>query len=289
MGRRVGSACGILACVGALLLAPAPAAQAWPMHVMSMNQCSDQLVLMLLPLNRISSVTYLAESGAVTPEIAAKARRARINYGTAEDVLAQKPDLIVAGLYTTAETRKLAKRIGIPVIEQPPANSFADIRQQLRVLGAAVGESARAEAIVAGMDATLAKLARSEHGRTITAVGWDASGRVPGKTSLFEAMLNAAGGENVAAGPGTFERNLNLEQLLTLKPRPELLLYGALDTNRFGLRRDSLDHPVLRRAFGRRRIAFPENVIVCGTPQLAQEAVRLRQAMLSALGDGGSQ
>ena len=250
---------------------------------MSMNQCSDQLVLMLLPLDRIRSVTYLAERGAASPEIAAKARQARINYGTAEDVLAQNPDLIVAGLYTTAATRRLAKQVGIPVIEQPPANTFDDIRQQLRTLGAAVGETARAEAIIAGMDATLAELARTAPKRKILAVGWDAGNRVPGKVSLFDAMLTAAGGENIAAGPGTFERDFDLEQLLSVKPQPDLLLYGELARSRLGLRKDSVDHPVLRRAFGRRRIAYPENLTLCGTPQLAKEAVKMRRAMLAAL------
>ena len=258
------------------------------MRVMSLNQCTDQLVLMLLPLRNISSVTYLAEGGAVTPAIRDKALLAPINHGLAEEVLAEKPDLIISGRYTTPATRMLAKQVGIPLIEVDPADSFADIRRTTRQVAAAVGKQDRAEDLIAKMDATLDELKRTAPKRRLVAVGWNGSGRVPGKHSLFNEILNAAGVTNVAAGPGVFQVSFDLEQLLALKPQPDLLLYGESALSKPGLQAGLVQHRVLRKAYGARRIAYPEGAYTCGVPQSADAARELRAEMLAAVGDAGS-
>jgi iron complex transport system substrate-binding protein len=248
------------------------------MRVMSVNQCTDQLVMLLLPPERIASITYLGGQAAVTPELAAKARLLKANHGLTEEALAEKPDLIVAGLYTTTTLRKLAKQTGIPVIELEAAEDFDAIRAQTLQLGEAFGEQARARAVVARMDATLAELKRSAPPQRIVAVGWNGGGRVVGRKSLFDAILTAAGGHNSAADGGAFERTLDLEQLLSLKPQPDLLLYGG--SSRPGL---AAQHPALIRAYGPRRLPYAEDAYQCGTPYAADEAVALRRAMLAAL------
>jgi iron complex transport system substrate-binding protein len=274
----------LIALLAAAALVPAvPAAAAKPRRVMSMNQCADQLVMMLLDPGRIGSVTYLAQSGAVSPALAAKARGLRTNHGLAEEVLAQKPDLIVAGAVTTPLTRRLARQIGIPLIALKPARSFEDIRSQMRRLGQALGEPARAEAWIARMDATLAELARTAPAHRIAVAAWNGAGRAPGKASLFDAILTAAGGYDVAANDGASERSLDLEQLLTLKPQPEVLLYGVSQRTRAGARAEVVRHPVLLRAYGSRRLSYPENAYACGTPYAADAATDLRKAMLSAV------
>jgi iron complex transport system substrate-binding protein len=253
-----------------------------PVRVMSVNQCADQLVMMLLPPERIASVSYLADRGAATPALAAEARRLRRNQGLAEEVLAEKPDLIVAGRFTTGTLKTLARKVGIPVIELDPAASFQDIRVQTLALGRALGAEARARALIAGMDAELAELARTAPGRSVLAIGWNGGGRVAGRASLFDAILTAAGGRNPAAAEGWFERALDLEQLLAMRPRPDLLLYGRGGTYD-AARDDGPQHPALLRAFRGRRLAYDEAAYQCGTPYAARQAKALRQAMLTML------
>ena len=83
-------------------------AAAKPVHVMSMNQCTDQLVLALLPPERIASVTWLSRDpdGSL---MFREAARVDINHGMSEEVLRQKPDLVIAGAFTTPATRGLLK------------------------------------------------------------------------------------------------------------------------------------------------------------------------------------
>ena len=277
----------ILSCLAAAAILSAPvhayAAPATAQRVMSLSQCGDQLVLMLLGADRIASVSYLAERGAAFPTLAAKAHGLPVNHGLAEEILAQKPDLIVAGAFTSGVARRLAKQSGIPVIELAPADTFQDIRDQMRTLGAALGESDRAEAWIARMDATLIRLARTAPRRPIVAVGWNGAGRVSSGRSLFNSILSAAGGYNVAAGDGAFERSLDLEELLALRPQPDVLLYEDAGRGEIGPRVDQAQHPALLRAYGRRRIAYPANAFTCGTPYAADAAVALRRGMLEAM------
>lgn len=262
--------------------AASPASKDRPLRVMSVNQCADQLVMLLLPPERIASITYLGGRSAVTPALAAKARGLKTNHGLSEEALAERPDLIVAGLYTTPTLRKLAKRVGVPVIELGAAEDFDAIRIQTLQLGEAFGEMAKARALVARMDATLAELKRTAPPGRIVAIGWNGGGRVVGRRTLFDAILTAAGGYNPAADQGRFERTLDLEQLLALRPQPDILLYGSGEPGGLSAPTDA-QHPVLVRAYGPRRLAYVQDAYQCGTPYAADEAVALRRAMLAAM------
>jgi iron complex transport system substrate-binding protein len=252
------------------------------MRVMSVNQCADQLVMALLPPERIASITYLSQRGSATPELTARARRLKANHGLTEEALSAGPDLIVAGRFTTGTLKRLARRSGVAVIELDPADDFPAIRSQTLALGAALGEPGRARALVRRMDRTLAELKRTAPARPILAVGWNGGGRVSGRGSLFDAILTAAGGVNPAAAPDAFERSLDLEQLLSLNPRPDLLLYGMV-AGASVAPVDGPRHPALARAYGGRRLAYRQDAYLCGTPFAADEAVALRASMLKAL------
>ena len=87
---------------------PAKAVQAAkPRHIMSMNMCNDLILLMLVPRERIASVTYLAHD-AVDALMPGSDRGIPINHGTAEDIVVQKPDLILASPWSTPAARRLA-------------------------------------------------------------------------------------------------------------------------------------------------------------------------------------
>lgn len=265
--------------------APASATAPKPMRVMSINLCADQMTMLLLPPERISSVTYLAARHSA-PALAAEAKGLKVNHGLAEEVLTERPDLIVGSRYTSPTTRRLVKALGIPLVELDTTDSFADVRAQMRTLGAAFGESARAEALIGAMDARLADLRRTAPARPIRAVSWDGSGRTPGRRSMFNAVLEAAGGVNLAASPGAFERMVDLEQLMRAQPQPDVLLYGASDEVEVGEQVRLRQHPVLMRAYAGRRLAYPQAPVTCGSPYSAEVAAGLRAAMLAAMARG---
>jgi iron complex transport system substrate-binding protein len=276
-GRRLIAIAIAAAGLPAAAASPVPAAP--PARIMSMNMCTDLLLLQLVPKARIGSVTYLAHDGAQVLFPGADAGIA-INHGTPEDIVNLKPDLIVAGDFSTALTRRLAKRVGARLVEVKSATSFADVRTNLRQLGAETGEPARAEALIRRMDATLGGLAATAPARPIPVVAWSGGTTVPGKDTLTDAILTAAGAKNLAARPGPADSSFGVEELLAARPRA--LLYLSATPGVRSLTTDEGHHRVVRRLYGHRRIAMNSIVHSCGLPQSADDAAALRRA-LSAL------
>ncbi len=258
-----------LLALAVLLAVPAAAA---PLRVMSLNQCTDQLLLALLPPERIVSVTWLSRDPA-TSAMAAAAGRVPVNYGSAEEVLRARPDLVVAGAYTTPATRALVRRLGVPMLELGSADSFAAIRTQTRTLAAAVGAQVRGEALVAHLDASLARLA-ANHGPRVRVAAWDSAGFAARRGSLYDAVLTAAGADNIGGGAASPD----VETLLALSPA--LLVRGgpgARDTPR-----GDVDHPVIRRRWANRTVIVPPTATMCGTPFTGDAALALRAQLRAA-------
>ena len=88
----------------ALVPVPGQAAEA-PRRIVSLDLCTDQLLIDLVERERIAAVTHLAAD----PEVSAiweKGKGIPITRGKAEDVLHYKPDLILAGPFGVAPTRE---------------------------------------------------------------------------------------------------------------------------------------------------------------------------------------
>jgi len=261
----------VLAIAAALL---PQAVSARPLRILSMNQCTDLLLLQLVPKARIAGVTYLARDGAQALFPGA-ASGIPINYGTPEDIIKFRPDLILTGDFSLAVTRRLAREVGAPIVEVKSAKSFDDVRRSLRLVGAAAGEPARAEALVREMDERLARLAADPPARPIRVVAWDGGATVPGTETFANRILQAAGAVNIAARPGITYTGYDVERLLQAEPDALLSAGGARPL----LQNDEARHRVIRRKFAGRRIAYPEVAFNCGLPQSAKAAVDLRRQL----------
>lgn len=251
-----------------------------PMRVMSMNQCTDQIVLALLPPERIASVSWLARNpdGSVMYEAAF---RVPINHGLSEEVVRQDPDLVIAGTFTTPATRGLLKRLGYPLIEVQFPESFEDIRRTTRQIAKAVGEEARGEAMIARMDHQLADLAL-DSGPPLRVAAWDGAGFNAREGSLYDNVLKAAGAINVVNRPPAITYG-NPDTEVLLQSAPTLLVKGEGIGRKPGLRDNVERHPVIRRFWdGPRTLTVQQAYYVCGTPLIADAAIRLRAELREA-------
>lgn len=256
-----------------------------PQHVMSLSLCTDDLLLDLLPPERISSITYLSRNPSNSFQWP-QAARVPINHGNAEEVLAQKPDFVLAGTFTTVATRRLIKAVGVPVLEVPPAASFEEIRNTTRLVAHALDREAVAEQLIEKMDDTLRGLDSTHPTRVIRVVGWDGSRSVPGRGSLFDAILRAAGGMNIAARDDARGNTFDIEQLLSA--HPDVLAYGSDSTGAPSLQTEAAQHPIIMKLYAGRRISYPSALFSCGVVESADAAVALRASLLDAI-SGGSE
>jgi iron complex transport system substrate-binding protein len=264
------------AIVGAGCPAASAAGRGPPMRIMSLNVCTDLLLLEIAPKARIASVTFLAPEAA-RALFPGRAAGIPLNRGSAEDVVKIKPDLILESGLSSPLTGAMARRVGGRVVDVKDANSFADIRDIVRQVGGEVGEPARAAALIRQMDATLADLAAHPPRRRLRVVAWSGGSAVPGEDSLTDAIITAAGAVNIAAQPGSAESSFGVEELLVAQP--DALLFGGATLGRPSLLSDEGQHRVVRRLYAGRRVAYNDIAHTCGLPQSADSARDLRRAL----------
>lgn len=280
---------GLVTAVTGALRAPAPTPAAVPpggppRRVVSLNLCTDQLAVLLLPRERIAGLTFLAED----PDLSTVADRVAgipLVQGQAEEVLALRPDLVLAGIYTTRPTVALLKARGIPVIELGLTDGFDSIRAETRRLAAALGVPERAEELLAEMDAALAAAAPTpESGAgpaNPTALTFAPGGFTAGAGTLSDAVMRAAGLTNYAAAKGMNGYGYLSVETVAADP-PDLLIASAQPKDYPSLQDRMLGHPALARAVpAAARPRIPGSLWACGGPFTAEAVTRLAAARAS--------
>jgi len=269
--------------VAAALAAASPVAQAQgarPSRIVSINQCTDELVLRLADADRVASVSWLSRDAA-NSNVAALADRVPVNHGLAEEVMSHRPDVVLAGAWSSRTTVEILKRLGVKLVEFDVPRTFDEARAEIRKLAAAIGEQERGEAMVRDIDAGLAALPSPKP--PLRALVMQPNGFTVEKGSLVEEIMNRAGLENLASrvgGGGYLQVPL---EAVALQQADVMILngeaYGAPS-----LATAALEHPIIK-ALGRRLrvVALPPKLWTCVGPNLV-EATRLLIAQTRGAG-----
>jgi iron complex transport system substrate-binding protein len=229
-------------------------------HVVSLNLCTDQMLVLLAP-QKVVALSALARDPALS-FVAQEAAHLPIVRASAEAVLRLHPDLVLAATYGAQSTLGLLEQEGTPVLRVDLPQDFDGIRRQTRLLAGALGVPQRGEALLEAMDAALDDLPQQPQGRR--ALVWEPRGFTVGPGSLMDAVLRSAGLINASDG-----RRVGLEALL--RQPPDLLAVPA--TPDFpSLASALLDHPALA---GIHRRAIPPALTLCAGPFTAQAAALL--------------
>lgn len=250
----------------ALLLA-ASVAQARPQRIVSLNLCADQFVLAIADRAQIAAVTHLAADPALSAG-AARAAGLPATRGTAEEVLALAPDLLVTTPWAVPDLAALGARAPRLLI-LPPADDWPAIRRQMLQVAAAVGQPARGRMLVAQGDSRLAQLGRPGDGRI--AAHYQRRGLLTGRGSLMADLMQRLGLVNLADRLGRADlAALPLEAMIAAGPGLLILDEGSLRGADEGSA--MLRHPVLA---GIPRVALPDALTLCGGPAYPRAAARL--------------
>jgi len=124
----------------------------------------------------------------------------------------------------------------------------------------------------------LAKVAAGRPPRPVQVAAWD-GGSVPGRGTLTNAIIEAAGAVNIGARlPDQRYGSFELEELLLARPRA--LLYGdGGGASGPSLRDVQNQHPALLHLYRNRRLTYPSPLYACGLPQSADAALALQKAL----------
>jgi iron complex transport system substrate-binding protein len=240
----------------------------------SINLCTDQLLMTLADPGQILGLSPYARDPARSWDVAKASQFPQLS-GEAEDVLALKPDIVVAGRFTKRATRELLKEKGLRVVEFDPARSLDDVKKQLRQMGELVGHPDRVSAEIKRLDAAMARARGVASDRSYRVLAVSRRGWVSGADNLTTSLLSAVGLSNAGGELGLKAGGYaSLESIVALKP--DFILVSDSGDFAEDEGRAFLLHPALERFYpAARRIVIPERLTVCGGPMLSEALDRL--------------
>ena len=138
-----------------------------------------------------------------------------------EWLAAQRPDLVLA--WPDAQSRDVVRRladIGIPVYASR-VESIAEIRSMITRLGVLLGTAARADSVIAAMDAELAAVRAEVAGREPPRVLYLLSADPPtvaGPGTFVDELIRVAGGVNAFDDVAQLWPQVSLEEIVRRQP-----------------------------------------------------------------------
>jgi iron complex transport system substrate-binding protein len=159
---------------------------------------------------------------------------------------ALRPELVLAGLSVPGMERNLAglDALGLPMLVLAPL-TLAEIRADIRRVGAALDCTERAEAVVAAMDEELEGLRAAAAGRAPVRVfleWWHQPMFTPGRACWTNELIEAAGGVNVFRGLPGQSAQVEPDAVVAADPEVIFLSWCGVPAERLNPER------VLRRA-----------------------------------------
>ncbi len=236
--------------------------------IVSLNPCSDAILAEVAAPGQLLAISHYSHDPQSTSMALASARRFAATSGTAEEVLALRPDVVVAGSFLPGATRHAFERLGIRVVTLDVAHDVAESEAQVRALAALAGRTEQGEALIARIEAALAKASPPEGAAPVDALVWQQGGIVAGPDSLIADLLSRTGFASHAAARGLGQgAYLPLERVLA--DPPELVLAAGGER--------ALGHPALKGVKGTRYEWLNPSLLYCGGPTVVRAVERLKE------------
>ncbi len=235
-----------------------------PTRIVSINLCTDELVLRLADPRNVVSVSYLSRN--YYSNVIDLAENIPVNHGLAEEIVPLRPDLVVSGLYTARTAAALLKRTNIPILDLDVPRTIQEVMDQYRDVGEALGEPERARRIVDEIEERIAAMPPAPPPLP-RALVFNLNGFTIRKRSLEDDIITRAGMEDLSRTFG-IERygQISLETVVTSKV--DVLILSQLRDRPPAIGSEVLRHPVLDAVADRtRQIVVPSKLWICAGPE----------------------
>ncbi|MFD1704335.1 ABC transporter substrate-binding protein [Methylopila henanensis] len=266
MAERLRALAGALSALGLFAAAPAAAAPA-PARVVSINLCTDELLIRLGDRSQAAGVTWLSTLSAGS-NVADEVRGIPATHGFAEQVIGLRPDLVLAGRYTSRQSVAVLRRIGVPVVDADAPRTLDGVREEIRRVAQAIGHVDRGEAMIAELDRRLSRAVAAREPKLRAAV-LRPNGFSAGPGSLTDELMRRAGLVNVVAEL-ELDHYGQLPLELVIAKGIDLLIVDGDRAGPPAMATEMLRHPALLRLGDRVKVArVPPKLWTCAGPSLA--------------------
>jgi iron complex transport system substrate-binding protein len=236
-----------------------------PQRIVSMNLCLDSVLLELVPREHILALSqYSRDPWRST--IASVAATLPYTNETAEEVVALRPDLVLASRHSAIATRNALTRVGVRFELFDVPQSIGESLEQIRHVATLLHRQAEGEALIARIEGAIDHARPRPGERRLTAAIYQPGGLTTGANTVTGELMKLAGLENIAARYGVKSyRPLSLELLIS--DPPDVLLVGDTSYGAPTHAERLVEHPALRALqFRMSRERFPARLLYCAGP-----------------------
>lgn len=242
-------------------------------RIVSTNPCLDAILVELVPPERIAAISHYSQDPRSSSVPLSLARRFRVTGGTAEEVIALRPGLVLASSFTPAATLGAYRRLGLKVATYGTAATIAENRAQIREIARELGTEKRGEALIARIDRAIADATPPDARRPSALLWLGGSNLVNGQGTLIGEMLERAGFRNASADYGVRHTGTLPLEYVVARPPDVVMTPERSD----GANEESRRVSLRLRALGSsaRIAAFPPELFYCGGPSIIPAMQRL--------------
>lgn len=199
-----------------------------PQRIVSLGLSADEVLLDMVEPERIAALTYLVDDAGISPAADKAVRvKGRVQSGSLESVLAQKPDLVLVPDWTDLNFVELLRGAGINVYVYKTPTTVKEIKQTICELSNVVDERVAGGKIVAGMEKELAfvraKVGNLDAEDRISVMALSYMGPFGAKGTTFDDICSYANVRNLV-GEYDLPVNAAFSQETLVRLDPELLL-----------------------------------------------------------------
>ena len=266
------------ALVGCLMAVAIAANASDAPRVVSMNLCTDQLVMLLADPDQIVSLSRLA-TDVRSSSLAEQAKSYPQNSGHAEEIFLSAPDIVVAGQYSDKATLDMLRAMGVRIEQFPLTTRLDQIPNQVRDMGELLHQPDKAERLAGNVESFIAAAPVLDSDAPVAAFYYP-NGYSLGVNTLGHDIVTTGGFQNLSEKLGMYTSGrLDLE-LLVLED-PDVLITAEPYSG--GSRSEEIVfHPALAHYAKKDRLLYSSSDWVCGTPstlRAVQEITHARNAL----------
>lgn len=130
-----------------------------PQRIVSLTMSTDNILLGLVKPERVVCANVLVDDPVSSNVVElGKDIPNKVRHPKVEEILAMEPDLVIAADWGDVDYVESLRNMGINVVVVKGAKNLPDIRDNIRLIAAAVGEPQRGDELVSMMDDKLAEI-----------------------------------------------------------------------------------------------------------------------------------